>query len=135
MSLLTTLSLVTVVLSALYLLTLGAASLFAPAHAGRFLLGFASSPAAHYAELSIRLAVGAALVQYAPNMHFSSAFNLFGWVLLLTTLGLLALPWHWHRRFAQHAVAGATRFIALIGIGSLSLGAAVVYAVIHGHAT
>jgi len=133
MSLLTALALAAVVLVALFLLALGTASLVMPAQANRFLLGFAGSPSVHFAELLLRLVAGAALVQYAPNMHFSSAFSLFGWVLLITTAGLLCVPWQWHRRFAQLVVPHATRYIALIGLVSLTLGGFVIFAVTRGH--
>lgn len=135
MSLVTLLALVIVVLAALYLVALGAASFIVPVRAGRFLQGFASTPSLHYLELSMRLVVGAAFVQYAPSMLYPKAFSLFGWLLLITTAGLLLLPWKWHQRFARRVVSGSTRFLAAIGIGSLLLGAAVICAVWHGQAT
>jgi hypothetical protein len=134
MSLLTALALVGVVLVALFMLALGAASLLLPAQASRFLLGFASSPSVHFAEMLLRLVAGAALVQYAPNMHFTSAFSLFGWVLLITTACLLLVPWQWHRRFAQRVVPLFTRYIALIGSVSLTIGALALFAVTRGQA-
>lgn len=134
MSLVTELALAMVVLVALYMLALGAASLLVPAQASRFLLGFASSPSIHFAELFLRLVAGAALVKYAPNMHFSSAFHLFGWVLLITTAGLFFVPWQLHRRFAQQVVTRATRYIALVGLVSLAFGGFVLFAVTHGQA-
>ena len=132
MSLLTALALVVVVLVALYMLALGTASLFVPAQASRFLLGFAGSPSVHFAELFLRLVAGAALVQYAPNMHFPAAFGLFGWVLLISTAGLLLVPWQLHRRFAQQAVPHAIRYIALIGAVSTAFGGFVLFAVSRG---
>ena len=98
MSLLETFALAVVVLAGVYLLALGAVSLFAPARASRFLLGFASSASVHFTELLLRFVVGAALVTYAPRMSQSGAFNLFGWVLLVTTACLLIIPWRWHHR-------------------------------------
>lgn len=134
MSLVTPLALCVVVAVALYMLTLGAASLFAPGRASRFLLGFAGSPSVHFLELSLRLIAGAALVLYAPHMRFSTAFELIGWVLLSTTACLLLVPWRWHRAFSQRMVPRATRFIALIGVTSLSFGGLVLFAVIGGRA-
>lgn len=134
MGLISTLSVITILLSALYLLALGAASLLAPARTGRFLQGFAGGPAVHYVELLLRIVVGAAFVQFAPNMLFASVFTLFGWTLLITTVFLIVLPWRWHRRFAQRVIPDAIQFLALVGMVSLSLGAVVIYAVIHGQA-
>jgi hypothetical protein len=68
------LALALVLLTGLYLIGLGAVSLFAPARATFFLEGFASSARAHYVELVLRLGAGFALVTYAPRMRFSAAF-------------------------------------------------------------
>jgi len=134
MSLIEVFALVAIVLAALYLLALGAASLLAPARASRFLLGFASSQPIHFVELSLRLLVGVALVLHAPRMFFSSAFNLFGWVLLVTSACLLPVPWRWHHRFAQYAVPRVTRHIGLVGLASLVMGGFILAAVMRGSA-
>jgi len=127
-------ALAVVVLTGIYFIALGAAALLMPARASRFLLGFAGSAFTHYAELILRLLVGTALVLHAPRMLFPGAFNLFGWVLLATTAGLLLVPWRWHHRFAQQTVPRATRHITLIGLCSLVLGGLVLAAVIRGAA-
>ena len=97
-------------------------ALAAPARARRFLLGFASSPVLHYAELAIRCVVGAGFVHRAPNMRFPLVFTVAGSVLLLTTAGLVLVPWRWHRRFAERSVPAALRFLPLLGVASLLLG-------------
>ena len=124
---------VVVVLTAFYLLILGGTSLFMPDRASRFLLGFAGSRSAHYLELALRLLAGAGLVLYAPRMLFSAAFQLFGWVLVVTTAGLLLAPWQWNRRFAQRAVPRVTRFMRAIGAVSLFLAGLIMYSVAHGN--
>lgn len=128
------LALSVVVVTALYFCALAAACLLMPAQAKGFLLGFANSPRAHYAELFIRFLVGGSLVVSAPRMFGSGAFSVFGWVLLATTACLLLLPWRWHHRFAQQAVPRATRYITLIGLSSLALGGLILVAVIRGSA-
>ncbi|MFY8063825.1 MAG: hypothetical protein ACOVN2_08975 [Usitatibacteraceae bacterium] len=134
MSLITPLALVVVVLVGLYMLALGAASRCVPAPAGRFVRGVARPGLVHFVELFLRLLAGAALVLSAPNMYFSTAFLLFGWVLVITTASLLVVPWRWHRRFAQQAVPQAMRYIFLIGLASLCFGAFVLFAVARGNA-
>ena len=129
-----TLALALVGLAGLYLCALGAATFLRPANASRFLLGLASSPRVHYIELSIRLLAGAALVIAAPRMFAPGAFSVFGWVLLVTTVCLLLLPWRWHRRFAQQAVPRVISYIKVIGVCSFALGALLLAAVIHGSA-
>jgi uncharacterized protein YjeT (DUF2065 family) len=50
-------------------------------------------------------------------------------VLLVTTAGLLIVPWRWHHRFAQRVVPLFTRYIALIGLVSLAIGGLILWAV------
>jgi hypothetical protein len=118
-----------VVLAALYLLGLGATALLAPTHATRFLSGFAGSARVHYLELSIRLVVGISLVSHAPEMLLPGLFSAFGWALVITTAGLLAIPWRWHQRFAHRAVPQATRHLWLVALGSFALGVLLLTAV------
>ena len=128
------LSLGTVVLAGLYFIALAGVSLFIPAQAKRFLLGFAGSFQKHFVELFLRLLVGAAFVLHAPQTSLSVVFSSFGWVLLLTTAALLIIPWKWHRRFAQYSVPKATQYIKLIGWVSLALGGFILAAVFGGSA-
>ncbi len=123
-----------VVLIGLYLVGLASVALFAPARATRFLLGLAGSASAHYLELTIRLAVGCALLLHAPRMAFSGVFVVLGWVLVMTTAGLFAVPWQWHHRFAQQAVPHAIRHLRLVGMASFVFGALVLLAVMLGAA-
>jgi hypothetical protein len=123
-----------VLLAALYLLGLAAISFIAPDKAARFLNGFASSPRAHFSEMLLRLIVGCAFVMNASRMLYSEAFWLFGWLLIVTTVVLLLLPWRWHRRFAQKVVPPITRHVWLFGIVSLPLGGAILFAVLRGGA-
>lgn len=122
-----------VVLAASFLLALGATSLLVPALARRFLLGFASTRVLHFTELLFRSITGAAFVLYAPHMYLPEIFRIFGWVLLITTALLALVPWRWHHRFAQHTVPPVTRFIALIGLASLALGGAILWAIVRGN--
>ncbi len=126
------LALTVVVLTGLYFITLAAVSLFMPAQANRFLLGFAGSALTHYTELILRFVVGSALVLHAPRMLFAGAFTLFGWVLLVTTAGLFLIPWRWHHRFAQKAVPKAARHITLVGSASFAIGGLILAAVVRG---
>ena len=134
MSALETVALIVVLLAGMYLLALGTASLLVPVRASRFLLGFASSRSVHFAELFLRFAAGAGFVLYAPHMLLSDAFNLFGWVLLVTTAGLLVVPWRWHHRFAQRAVPLFTSHVGWVGLVSLAIGGLILWAVVRGNA-
>jgi hypothetical protein len=123
---------VPVLLAGLYLVALAAVALVSPQTAKRFLSSFAGSAPAHFLELFVRLVVGAALVSYAPQMRFPGLFTVFGWVMVVTTIGLLAVPWRWHRRFATWSVPYATRNMWLFAIGSLTVGVFLLLSVVLG---
>lgn len=118
-----------VALTGLFFLTLAGLALFVPARAKRFLLGFATSPTAHYLELLLRIVIGAACVGFATHAPTPWVFTGFGWVLLLTSVGLLLLPWRWHQRFAQRSVPQALAFLPWIGMVSVLMGGFVLWSV------
>ena len=128
------LALTIVVAVGAFFAALGGASLLAPPHASRFLLGFAGSASKHYAELGLRFLAGSAFVLAAPTIPFPSAFRFFGWILVATTAGLLLIPWRWHRRFAQRAVPVAVRFLPMVGATAFALGLLILLAVYLGQA-
>jgi uncharacterized protein YjeT (DUF2065 family) len=113
-----------VVAIGLYLLVLGIAALARPELAKRFLGGFVSSATTHFAELTVRILAGAALVSAAPRMAATPAVRTFGWILIVTSLVLALVPWRVHRRFAEWSVPRATRQLPLIGVASLAAGCA-----------
>jgi len=121
-----------VLLTGLYLIGLAVGLFLSPARATRFLGGFASSAFTHYLELVLRLIAGVALLLSAPRMLFSGFFIIFGWILVVTTVGLFAIPWRWHHRFAQWSIPRATRSLRLIGIASFVFGGFVLASVILG---
>jgi hypothetical protein len=114
----------------LWLIGLAVFLLVAPARAERFLMVFASSARAHYVEQVLRLSVGAAIVIFAPAMALTSLFRIFGWLIAISALGLLVLPWTWHRRFAGRVMPPLIRYGKLFAVGSLLLGAFVLFAAI-----
>ncbi len=121
-----------VLLTGLYLIGLALGLLLSPARATRFLGGFASSALTHYLELVLRLTAGGAILLCAPQMLFSDLFVIFGWILVVTTVGLFAVPWQWHQRFAQWGVPYATRNLRLVAGASFVFGGFVIAAVIFG---
>lgn len=118
---------IVVVACGLWLIGLAAACLLVPAHAAAFLGKFASSARAHFTEQILRLVAGAAIVVFAPEMRFPELFRLFGWVLVVTAVGLLVMPWRWHHRFAGWVVPLATRRLKLLALGAFALGVFILY--------
>lgn len=115
-------------LTAGYLLIFGILAMFVPSRASRYLLGFASSWNVHVLELTIRFVAGMAFVWNAHRMKYSGVFYAFGWILIITTLGLALFPWRWHQRFAERFVPGALRFLRPMGLAAASAGIAVAWA-------
>lgn len=123
---------VIVVLAAIYLIGLAATAFVAPVYAARFLNGFAGSARAHVTEMVIRLTFGCSLLVHAPHMLYQGAFEVFGWLLVISSAILLLLPWRWHQRFAQRVVPPITRRVWLVGIVALPLGGVILFAVVRG---
>lgn len=122
----------TVILVGAYLCGLGMAAFLAPALARRFLSGFAQSASAHFLELGIRIPVGIAFVLRAPKLPYEPVVAALGWMVVITSLVLLAIPWRWHRRFAERVVPSVTQYLGWLGVASLGLGATVLWAAIRG---
>ncbi|EJI83853.1 putative esterase [Alishewanella aestuarii B11] len=116
------LALLLVSLTGGYLVALGLVALLRPQQAQSFLLGFASSARLHYLEIVIRMLVGLAFIYSAEYVFSARAFTGFGWLLVLTSLPLLLLPWQWHRHFAAKAVSASRHYLAFIGGGCLNAG-------------
>jgi hypothetical protein len=124
-----------VLLAGFYFIGLACLLLISPVRGKRFLGGFASSAFTHYLELVIRLIAGVAILLYAPQMLFSGFFVILGWVLVMTTIGLFAIPWQWHHRFAQWGVPYATRHLRLLSVASFMFGGFVLVSLILGSGT
>lgn len=78
----------------------------------------------------IRLIAGAALLMFAPSMAFPDLFLAFGWVIVVTTIGLLVIPWRWHHKFARWAIPLVLRHIGFFAVGAALLGALVLFGVL-----
>ena len=123
-----------VVVVAIFFLLFGAVALAQPPIARGFLLGFASNALKHYSELLARLIVGASLLLIAGNSAYSTALSAFGWLLIVTTAFMALVPWRFHLRFTQSAVPKALRFLPLMGITSLAIGALLLLVIVTGSA-
>jgi uncharacterized protein YjeT (DUF2065 family) len=125
-----TISMTVVAIIGVYFIALGMVAIVAPERGKSFLLGFADSHGKHYLELALRFIAGGGLVFYAPRMRYPEIFSAFGWILLVTTLGLLLIPWRWHDKFARKAVPAALQYLKLIGVVSLAIGAGLFYSML-----
>src|SRR5262245_16541069 len=106
----------------IYLFGLAVLIAINPPLAERFLRSFASSARAHYTEQCLRLLVGVAIVAFADSMWHLRLFELFGWLVAVTSLGLILMPWQWHQKFGTQAMPLVFRHLRLFGLGAFALG-------------
>jgi hypothetical protein len=112
-----------------FLIGLAALIAIKPQLAERFLRSFASSARAHHTEQALRLIAGGALVSFAPSMWYSDVFKLFGWLMVVTAVALLLLPWRWHYEFGKWAIPLVIRHMKLFALGAVALGTLLFYGV------
>ena len=122
--------LIVVLLFGVYLVGFAVVSFVSPSFSRRFLEKFATSVSTHLLEQTFRLIIGTAFVLYSPSMLFAKLFEVFGWVLVISSLVLLVLPWCWHRNFSLWAVPFATHNLKLVASGSFIIGVTVISAVL-----
>jgi hypothetical protein len=115
----------------LFLIGLAALIIAIPSRAEGFLRGFASSAVTHYAEQGLRLVVGAAIVGFAGSMRYPKLFNVFGWLIIVSTAGLLLIPWRWHNKFGTLVMPSVFRRMRLFALGACALGAFILYCVVR----
>ena len=95
--------------------------------AEQFINLFASSAQTHYIEQVLRLVVGTSLIIFSPLMWYSYAFQIFGWLFVVTTVGLLLVPWRWHHQFAQRVIPLVILHLKIYGVATFLLGAFILY--------
>jgi hypothetical protein len=95
--------------------------------AERFFMSFASSARAHYMEQAFRLLIGAALIVLSPAMSQGSVFRVIGWVLVISSVALILLPWRWHQRFARRVLPTLIRHMRLYAVGLFGFGVLLLY--------
>jgi uncharacterized protein YjeT (DUF2065 family) len=111
----------------LFLIGLALAIAIRPPSAERFLSQFASSARAHYTEQALRMLVGISMVNLASDMRSPDLFQMFGWLMIVTTIGLLLVPWRWHRAFAARVMPQVYARMRLFAVGAFGLGVFILY--------
>ncbi|MHC9511161.1 hypothetical protein [Kangiella sp. M94] len=119
-----------ILVTALFLIGFAFIAVIKPAPAKHFLRQFASSAQAHYSEQLIRIVFGLSLILYAPQMQFMHFHLALGWLIVITSLGLLGVPWRWHKKFAGKVIPWVIRLLPVYAVGCLLLGGVLVYGVL-----
>ena len=92
-----------------------------------FVLFYLMTRWAHYIEQVLRLIAGGAIVIFAPSMWYPDLFNFFGWLIVVTAVGLLLIPWRWHHEFGKWAIPLVIRHMNLYALGASALAILVFY--------
>jgi len=127
MQIITLLSELVILFFGMFLIGLAVVIVITPQRAEQFLRSYASSARAHYTEQIARLMIGVAIVVLAPSMWYSNFINLFGWVLIVTSIGLLLIPWQWHHKFGEWAIPLTLCYMKVYALGAFVLGTLVLY--------
>jgi hypothetical protein len=120
---------IVVVACGLFLIVLTGVVFAKPALAEQFFMSFASSARTHYVEQALRLLIGASLVVLAPAMWQTNMFRLIGWAIVVSSVGLILIPWRWHHRFGEWVLPVLVRHMRLYAVGLLAFGALLLYGV------
>ena len=126
MQIINLLSGVVILFFCMFVIGLAIAIVIKPQRAEQFLSSYASSARAHYTEQIARLIVGVAFVVFAPSMWYPNLFNLFGWILIVTTIGLLIIPWQWHHKFGEWAIPLTLRYMKFYALGAVVFGVLII---------
>ena len=118
---------IVVIAFGLFLIGLSGIIFAKPGLAERFFMSFASSARAHYIEQVVRLLIGASLVVLSPAMWQAKIFRVIGWAVVISSAGLILLPWRWHHRFAQRVLPTVVRHMRLFAVGLFAFGVLLVY--------
>ena len=84
------------VIFGLYLISLLVITILNKTIAVSYFSSFASSARAHYLEQILRLIVGMAMLSFSKSMLYAQFFELFAWIIILSTIVLILIPWTWH---------------------------------------
>lgn len=123
---------IVVVVFGFFLIGLACVAFAKPVVAERFFMSFASSARAHYTEQAFRLLIGASIVVLSPVMWQANLFRIAGWLIVISTLGLLLTPWRWHHRFGQQVLPLLARHLRLYAVGLIVFGVLLLLGVFCG---
>jgi hypothetical protein len=123
---------IVVVVFGFFLIGLACVAFAKPVIAERFFTSFASSARAHYTEQVFRLLIGASIVVLSPAMWQTDLFRIAGWLIVISTVGLLLTPWRWHHRFGQQVIPLLVRHLRLYAVGLIVFGVLLLLGVFCG---
>lgn len=91
---------------------------------------FASSARAHYLEQIVRLIVGMSMLSFSKSMLYAQFFEIFAWIIILSTIVLILIPWTWHHRLGKWAIPFTIRNLKFYVVSASIFGVFILYCVI-----
>lgn len=85
----------------IFIIFMGFVMLFNPNKARNTLRKAGSTNFINYSEITIRLIPAIALILYADFSKFPESFKIFGWIMLITSIVLYAVPRKIHHKFSM----------------------------------
>ena len=73
--------------------------------------------------------IGASLVVLSPAMWQTNMFRLIGWLIVVSSVGLILIPWRWHHRFGELVLPMVVRHMRLYAVALFAFGALLRYGV------
>lgn len=104
--------------------------LFRPYTFAQGIINFSEQPYFHPFEIISRLIAGGVFMAYAADTQFPLLFKVIGLVLLLVGTGLALTPPSLHKKFAVQSAQRCKNYFRLIGVVSVGLSFALIYAAI-----
>ncbi len=105
--------------------------LFTPAKARQILRKAGSTNFINYSEITLRLIPAAGLIIYSDFSTYPSAFNIFGWFMLITSFVLYFIPRKIHHVFSSKcADIIKPVYFQIISVIAFLFGAVLIYCVI-----
>lgn len=120
-----------IVIFGLYLISLLFITLINKQIAIRYFSSFASSARAHYLEQILRLIVGMSMLSFSKSMLYAQFFEIFGWIIVFSTIVLILIPWTWHNKLGKRVIPLTIRNLKFYAVSASTFGVFILYCVIN----
>jgi hypothetical protein len=118
------------VIFGLYLISLLIITILNKKVAVSYFSSFASSARAHYLEQILRLIVGMSMLAFSKSMLYGQFFEIFAWIIILSTIVLILIPWTWHNKLGKWVIPLTIRNLKFYAVSASIFGVFILYCVI-----
>jgi hypothetical protein len=120
-----------IVFFGLYLISLLVITILNKKIAVNYFSSFASSARAHYLEQIMRLIVGISMLFFSKSMLYAQFFALFAWIIIITTIVLILIPWTWHHKLGKRVIPMTIQNLEFYALLASIFGVFILYCVIR----